>query len=51
MDVLANKYKEFDKDQEYRDYILDVSKLYSTGFKCKSSFNDNIDYLIKFYSI
>ena len=45
------KYKEFDKDQEYRDYILDVSKLYSTGFKCKSSFNDNIDYLIKFYSI
>lgn len=45
------KYKEFDKDKEYRDYILDVSKLYKTGFKCTSNFKQDLDYLIKYYSI
>ncbi len=44
-------FKEFDKDKEFRDYILDVSKLYSTGFKCNSKFEDNLNFLIKYYSI
>ena len=44
------KYKEFDQDKEHRDYILDVSKLYKTGFKCTSNFKD-LEFLIKYYSI
>ncbi len=55
-DILSSKiqykysYKEFDKDKEFRDYILDVSKLYSTGFKCTSNFKNILDLLIKYYS-
>lgn len=56
-DLIAKKtgaiveYKDFDKDEDKRDYEIDFSKVRELGFKCSKTLEEGIDQLVKAYPV